>query len=337
MSRNVDPIRWKLDRLRGGEVPRCWDVFGGCGGLSLGFHTAGFKIAGSVELDAAAAATHAHNFHRDDPRHAVHAQPRDITTREPAELLAALGIPGDPSCAVDVLLGGPPCQAYARVGQAKLREVAKHPTAFLQDSRGRLFERYLHSVEALRPLVVVMENVPDVLNYGGQNIAESVCERLNELGYDCAYTLLNAAFYGVPQLRERLFLCGWSRQLGAIFEFPKPTHRAELPIGYLNSRSVALRTLREATGGLFRDGARYHYVAPPPVSPQLPAAVSAREALGDLPAITAHLAGELTRGMRRLDELVPYPAADALPPYARLMRRWPGFAATSAVREHVIR
>ena len=57
---------------------------------------------------------------------------------------------------------------------------------------------------------MLVENVPDVLNHGGQNIAEEICEVLEEKGYVCGYTLLNAAFYGVPQMRERMFLIALS-------------------------------------------------------------------------------------------------------------------------------
>ena len=102
----------------------------------------------------------------------------------------------------------PPCQAYARVGRAKLREVADHPTAFKVDPRANLYLRYLDYVEALQPLCIVMENVPDALNFGGHNIAEEMADVLEERGYECQYTLLNSVYYGVPQMRERLFSAG---------------------------------------------------------------------------------------------------------------------------------
>ena len=142
--------------------------------------------------------------------------------------------------AVDVIIGGPPCQAFARVGRAKLREVASHPEAFLHDARSNLYLRYLHYVRQLQPLVVVMENVPDVLNYGGHNIPEEVCEVLNDLGYVCKYTLLNTAFYGVPQMRERMFLVALHREIRSGVSFPPPTHWIALPKGYEGSRQVAL-------------------------------------------------------------------------------------------------
>jgi DNA (cytosine-5)-methyltransferase 1 len=71
-----------------------------------------------------------------------------------------------------------------------------------------------------------------VLNHGGRNIAEEICEVLEEKGYVCGYTLLNAAFYGVPQTRERMFLIGYRREIADKVEFPAPTHWFGLPPGY---------------------------------------------------------------------------------------------------------
>jgi DNA (cytosine-5)-methyltransferase 1 len=87
-----------------------------------------------------------------------------------------------------------------------LREIDQHPEAFKHDPRASLYLEYLNYVQALQPLALLMENVPDVLNHGGRNIAEEICEVLEHKGYVARYTLLNAAFYGVPQMRERMFL-----------------------------------------------------------------------------------------------------------------------------------
>ena len=75
----------KLARIVAGGSPRVLDLFAGCGGLSLGFHSAGFKIAAAVEFDPFAAASHGRNFHRDDPRHS---KARDITKLSPEALAA---------------------------------------------------------------------------------------------------------------------------------------------------------------------------------------------------------------------------------------------------------
>src|SRR5947207_595870 len=106
-------IRSKILRIARGEMPRLVDLFAGCGGLSLGFKRAGFEIKGALEIDSLAARSHAENLFRAESPNAreIHARPRDITRLEPEELIEDLAI-GEPSRAVDILVGGPPCQAY---------------------------------------------------------------------------------------------------------------------------------------------------------------------------------------------------------------------------------
>ena len=176
----------KLNRLRQGCTPRVLDLFSGCGGLSLGFQSAGFDIVGAIEIDPIAIKSHAVNFYKTSPtKQELHAQPRDITTTEPEQLVSELQIGSEVETGIDLIIGGPPCQAFARVGRAKLREVADHPEAFRQDAEGNLYLRYLHYVRKLQPLIILMENVPDVINYGGHNIPQEMCEVLSEMGYTC--------------------------------------------------------------------------------------------------------------------------------------------------------
>ncbi len=320
-------IQQKASRLLGGAKPRVLDLFSGCGGLSLGFHAAGAEIAAAIEFDPDAARSHGLNFHRGDERHC---KARDITATTPAQLCSDLGL-ADPASAFDIIVGGPPCQAFARVGRSKLREVADHPEAFRHDPRARLYIEYLEYVEACQPLAVVLENVPDMLNHGGHNLAEEICEVLSNRGYVCGYTLLNSAFYGVPQMRERMFLVALHESLGKDVVFPQPSHRIDLPPGYEGSRSVALKNL---TAG------RTHFVPSPKPHNRLPSAVTARHALADLPSIDARslmASGDLRRGARRFDVPILY-----LPPkrpnaYIKTMRNWPGFPGPTHLLDHVIR
>src|SRR5262249_37167192 len=104
--------------------PRVLDLFSGCGGLSLGFQAAGCDIVAAIEIDELAARSHAVNFCKGQPVDVVdhHARVRDITKIDPEELVDDFGLE-TPEKAIDVIVGGPPCQAYARVGRAKLREI----------------------------------------------------------------------------------------------------------------------------------------------------------------------------------------------------------------------
>lgn len=328
--------RRKLERIRDGATPRVLDLFSGCGGLSLGFHSAGFAISAAIEFDPLAAASHALNFHplpngEIDLRHA---QSRDITEVEPERLVEELDLGAEVADSIDVVIGGPPCQAFARVGRAKLREVAEHPDAFRLDPRGNLYLRYLYYVRVLQPLVLLVENVPDVINYGGHNIPREMCDVLDSMGYRCAYTLLNAAYYGVPQMRERMFLIAYAQELDCEVEFPAPTHWIALPKGYEGSRQVALRAV---TPDLFALDRAAFFTPAPEATPDLPPAITAQEAIGDLPPVTLHLEGKLRRGARRFDSLSAYPEGVAPSAYASAMRQWPGFEGGAGVYDHVIR
>lgn len=327
-------VRQKIARIAAGGRPRVLDLFAGCGGLSLGFHAAGFEIRAAVEFDPDAARSHGLNFHGGDPKHS---QARDIITTHPHDLADDLDL-GPVNMAFDVIVGGPPCQAFARVGRSKLREIEEHPEAFKHDPRARLYQEYLRYVDAFQPLVVLMENVPDVLNHGGQNIAQEICEVLGEKGYACGYTLLNAAYYGVPQTRERMFLFAYRHEVTTEVIFPAPTHWVDLPPGYDGSRAVALKLLKKNDQLELRGMSAY--LPPPQASRDLPRAVTAAEAIGDLPPIYARQeleAGTLRRGARRFDELMPYDKRRKTSSFAKLMKTWPEFPAPDFLRDHVIR
>ncbi len=334
VSMTTSTIQKKIDRLSEGGPPRVLDLFAGCGGLSLGFHAAGFQIKGAVEFDPKAAISHARNFHREVSKKAfsLHSKARDITKTEPADLLKDWGLIGREDSHIDVIVGGPPCQAFARVGRAKLREVSEHPDAFLQDPRSNLYIRYLDYVRELRPIALVMENVPDVLNFGGHNIAEEVCEVLETLGYNARYSMLNAVYYGVPEMRERMFLIAYRRELKVSNWLPQPSHWIDLPRGYHGSRQVALKTVKV---DLF-DENRY-YIDPPEPHEGLTPAVTAKQALSDLPIIPSDSEQKLKKGPRSFVGNFSYPQDGKLNPYQHLMRNWPGFEANDVIKDHVIR
>lgn len=337
----MDSIDAKRARLLSGAAPRVLDCFSGCGGFSLGLQRLGWTMLGGVEHEAERARTYAWNLHRHDPEEMrqIHAKPRDMLSTEPRALIQELS-PSAPD-AVDIIVGGPPCQAYARVGRAKLREIAEHPEAFLNDERGQLYAAYVRYVKELQPLMVIMENVPEILNYGGENIGELAANELESLGYVVRYTLLNAAWYGVPQTRERFFLLGYHRSLGAAPTFPAPTHTLVLPPGYAGARGHALKLInspkqlslvRNSAGELARP--THHYVEVLP-SPELTLqAVGCEDALGDLPVL---LEVPPKGAPRKLGIALPYRAAEQSV-YRALMRHWPGFESSgNAVTANVCR
>jgi DNA (cytosine-5)-methyltransferase 1 len=324
----------KLARLSSapGVRPRVLDLFSGCGGLSLGFQAAGCDIVAAAEIDELAARSHALNFCKGAPQDVFdcHAKPRDITKIDPAELMSEFGL-GNPARAIDIIIGGPPCQAYARVGRAKLREIAEHPNAFKVDPRANLYLRYLHYIEELKPLALLMENVPDIMNYGGHNVVQEIVEALDDMGYTARYSLINSAHHGVPQMRDRVYMIAFRKELKVSVTFPQATNHCDLPVGYEGTRSVAMKFI-----DLFSNEG---YVDPDIGNPSLPRAITAAEAIGDLPPIMLHREGKLRRGARRFTELSRYRniAFEKLSPFAREMRTWPGFENDQGVFDHVLR
>jgi len=169
--------------------------------MSLGFALAGFRIAGGIDSNERAMETHAHHF-------GGHDKPIELSEDFGVdEALHALGVNR-----VDVLVGGPPCQGFARVGKGKILSLLR-PTmkeeelADYDDPRNSLYRQYLRFVDKLKPEFVVMENVPDMyLHQDGEVVRAIICD-LDRLGYGHAKPLLlSAADYGVPQTRQRLFI-----------------------------------------------------------------------------------------------------------------------------------
>lgn len=317
-------ITEKMSRLQQGGALRVLDLFAGCGGMSLGFRQAGAEIVAGLEIDPVRAKTHALNFHfgKSAAEFARHARACDITAKPPRINLTEIA--GEDS-EVDLIVGGPPCQAYARVGRAKLREIRQHPEAYLHDPRGQLYAAYVQHVEALRPVAILMENVPDILSYGGTNVADLAAEGLEELGYVCRYTQLNAAHYGVPQTRERWYMIGLHESLGRTPSFPAPTHHIDLPPGYRGTRSHAR--------ALELSGINARYFPTPLPSASLPGAVTCEQALSDLPVISRAETLAMPRGKRDLSARRPY-ANGPTNEFQRAMRQRELPAGVSA---HVIR
>ncbi len=305
------------------------EICSGCGGLSLGMASTGFELSAHVEIDPETSASYALNFGRERPADDPWALTRNMEHCSATDLITDLGLRKSAASAFDVLAAGLPCQAFARIGRSKLRAVTGKDDAFRTDPRAALYLHFLKFVRDTQPLAIIIENVPDILNFGGHNVPEEICVTLEKAGYRPAYTILNAAFFGVPQVRERLFIVAISTTLNTSPTFPDPTHFLELPRGYQASRRVALKHV-DADSRYFRE------IRDP--ADTLPSAVTVREALDDLPQITEHRTDPRSMRRRKIDQMIPYsrPARN-LSEYARAMREWPGFETGAASDGHLVR
>ncbi len=180
-----------------------------------------------------------------------------------------------------------------------------------------------------QPLAIIIENVPDILNFGGHNVPEEICETLEHAGYRTGYTILNAAYFGVPQVRERLFIVALANELGEEPKFPAPIHFLDLPKGYEGSRRVALKHVEE-------DSSYFHPIPTP--HRKLKSAVGAQAALDDLPRIKEHATAPSVIRKRKLTDTLAYrELADDISAYASAMRTWPGFETGDQVDGHLVR
>ena len=298
--------------------------------MSLGMEAAGFELLGHVESDDTAAASYALNFRPPvEARRSEWSEPRDMVASDPATLARQIGLEGNVVDQFDVLAAGLPCQAFARIGRSKLRSVTGDEDAYVNDPRAKLYQRFLQYVEAVQPVAILIENVPDILNHGGHNVPEDICQTLEAMGYSARYTLLNSAYYGVPQMRERLFLVAIDSSLGFAPGFPEPSHAAKLPSGYEGARSVALKHVP-------KQGSRFADI--PPAREGLPPAITVKAALGDLPRITEHYASPVDMRRRKVTDRLPYASFSNLGPYAKKMRAWPGHQISHADTDgHMVR
>lgn len=186
------------------------DLFCGTGALSHGLsrNSGGLlqTIAG-IDLDPAACKTAEANA----PLAKIECG--DIRNYDPKEIV-------DLSSAskIDVIVGGPPCQGFSSLRPSRGQS--------LQDPRNELYKEFLGYVEALQPAVFLMENVVGLINANGGDLLKSILQGAAKIGYSADWRVLNAANYGVPQKRERIFILGLRKSVfpNAKIVFPSPTH-----------------------------------------------------------------------------------------------------------------
>jgi len=177
---------------------RTVDLFAGCGGMTLGFHRAKYRCIAAIEIDDNARKSHEKNFSCFMPL-GGYAAYGDITKVDPFTAVSHLcPLFPHPESEVDIIIGGPPCQAFSRLGRAALWDIAGKKYAHGFDERATMYHYFLSYVSALKPIAFVMENVREIGKFVGRNVAEEIAVTANELGYETRYTLLNAVWYGVP-------------------------------------------------------------------------------------------------------------------------------------------
>lgn len=189
-------------------------LFTGMGGLDFGFEAAGFTTIAAVEADPAVAATI-----RLDRKWEVLQESLD--PRRAAGICASAAI--QDAGPIDIVIAGPPCQPFSKA--AYWREDG---ASGLDDPRSKTLSAFLRVVALVRPRAFLLENVPGFAAPGHSGGLDRVLKgvaRMNGLlgmRYQVRWAKLNAADFGIPQIRERLFLI--AADDGREFVFPKPTH-----------------------------------------------------------------------------------------------------------------
>jgi DNA (cytosine-5)-methyltransferase 1 len=227
------------------------ELFCGCGGFSHGFKKTGrFLPVFGNDVKRFALETFRHNHGAEENTPTTLQQ--DIRTVSDDDLIRAIESKGVSS--LDCLIGGPPCQGFSQMRRTEARSGSKIVrfggyNKLDQDPRNDLVLRFLEVAAALEPKVVVIENVPQFLRHyhDGQagGIAQQVEEVLEDLGYEVECDVLNAADYGVPQLRQRAVII--ASRVGHI-SLPKPTHFNPSELGLRGRRPWV--TVGEAIGDL---------------------------------------------------------------------------------------
>jgi len=179
-------------------------LFSGGGGLDIAFHDAGFEIVEMIELEAKYLQTLQKNSQPGKWLEGSKPICMDIRNYIPA-----------PDFKVDFVIGGPPCQTFSAAG----RRAAG--VAGTTDSRGTLFQEYVRILNLLQPKGFLFENVYGITGANKGEAWQEIQEAFKEVGYSIYFRILDAADYGVPQHRERLFIVGVKQ--GKYF-FPYPTH-----------------------------------------------------------------------------------------------------------------
>ncbi len=193
---------------------RSLSLFSGAGGMDIGVIQAGFDVLACIEIDPFACETLRSAVLRERRETLVIEQ--DIRGIDPYDLMLQLNID---SGELDLLFGGPPCQSFSQIGKQ----------LSLEDERGLLLFEMVRFAEAFQPKAIMIEQVKGLLSAKDskgvrRGVLEELILQLHNIGYTLNWKVVLAADYGVPQLRERVFIVGLKNSEKP-FNFPEPTHQ----------------------------------------------------------------------------------------------------------------
>ncbi len=222
--------------------PTIISLYTGAGGLDLGFHAAGLRTAVAVEMDADSCETLRLNQSESNPWVVLESRIEDVPS---GKILAEAGLKKGQA---DLLIGGPPCQPFSKSGYWHSGDSAR-----LDDPRANTLAEYLRVLKDVQPKAFLLENVAGLAYSGkaeGIQFLRTAVEAINdEVGtaYSFQAKLLKAVEFGVPQLRERVFVIG--ARDGTQFRFPRPTHHAYLEeLDLFEASTQPYRTAWDALG-----------------------------------------------------------------------------------------
>lgn len=183
--------------------PTAIDLFAGAGGFSLGIKQAGFDVRVAVEFDKWAAWTYRSN-HKD-----TIVMEEDIKKITPKRLMdTARAKKGE----LSMLFGSPPCQGFSTI--SKIRSI--------NNPKSKLMYEFIRMTKGIQAKIFYLENVPGMLSY--KDFFILVMQEFEECGYAVRCLMMDAADYGVPQRRKRIFIQGVRKDLRYLPTFPPPTH-----------------------------------------------------------------------------------------------------------------
>ncbi|CAI0821689.1 DNA cytosine methyltransferase [Serratia plymuthica] len=227
---------------------KIFDLFCGTGGFSKGFenyNSSEFEVAFGIDLLDTSVETFKLNHKKAT---AISGDIRKVSKKEVMDLTNVKK--GE----LDILVGGPPCQGFSSIRPFR--------SSNEDDPRNTLFEEYASYVNFFRPNFFILENVTGLATHKNGDTIAQMQECFHSLGYNTDWRILNAAHFGIPQKRERLIMFGAPN--GVHFDFPEPTHfYSGSTISYKDKSKVII----------------------PTIANNLPTAISAMEAIDDLPII----------------------------------------------------